>query len=312
MKAAAPGAQLWRRGGCIYAPGGDRWWARRYATLPTALLLDERTLRLFFASIDDHDFGRIGYVDLDPRDPRRILREAREPILDLGPLGRFDDSGVNPSCALVVDGAVRLYYIGWQRCERVPYMLFAGLAHGRGDAPFEVAAPVPVLDRTAAEPFSRAAPFVLAEGSGYRMWYWSCLRWTAGPNGVRYHNVIRHLTSPDGVQWPDAGSLCLEPRAPDEYSVGRPWVVRDDDLYRMWYSIRGHREPYRLGYAESRDGLAWTRRDEAVGITRSAEGWDSEMLCYPCVVDAGGHRLLFYNGNRHGESGFGYAILEQD
>jgi hypothetical protein len=36
------------------------------------------------------------------------------------------------------------------------------------------------------------------------------------------------------------------------------------------------------------------------------------MVCYPFVIDAAGKRYLFYNGNRHGATGFGYAILEQD
>ena len=56
----------------------------------------------------------------------------------------------------------------------------------------------------------------------------------------------------------------------------------------MWYSIRSHNRPYRIGYAESGDGQHWERRDDAVGIQASSEGWDSEMICYPCVVDVNG------------------------
>jgi hypothetical protein len=62
-----------------------------------------------------------------------------------------------------------------------------------------------------------------------------------------------------------------------------------------------------MGYAESTDGVIWERQDERVGIEKSASGWDSEMVCYPCVADIDGRRLLFYNGNRRGASGFGVA-----
>jgi hypothetical protein len=82
-------------------------------------------------------------------------------------------------------------------------------------------------------------------------------------------------------------------------------------MYRMWYSIRSRVEPYRIGYAESADGIVWQRRDAEAGIARSETGWDSEMVCYPCVVDAGDRRYLFYNGNRHGSTGFGCAVLEE-
>ena len=78
----------------------------------------------------------------------------------------------------------------------------------------------------------------------------------------------------------------------------------------MWYSIRSTHEPYKIGYAESIDGLNWTRKDHLVGIHRSDTGWDSEMICYPCVIPFKGKYYMFYNGNRHGSTGFGYAIWE--
>jgi len=31
------------------------------------------------------------------------------------------------------------------------------------------------------------------------------------------------------------------------------------------------------------------------------------MICYAYVVDAGTNRYLFFNGNRHGSTGFGVA-----
>lgn len=303
---------IWQKRGLVYRPTGDLWWARRYATLPTVLPVDETTLRVYFAALDEHKFGRIGFVDLDASDPSRILREELEPVLDLGALGSFDDCGVNASCALTVGDRCYLYYIGWQRCERVPYMLFTGLATSSDQRRFERIARVPILDRTDAEPFSRSAPFVLPVDGGYRMWYWSCVQWSVGTGGLHYNNVIRHAASQDGVHWQASEAVCLEPDWPGEYSLGRPWVVRDGPLYRMWFSVRSEAEPYRFGYAESSDGLTWVRKDTLVGIDRSADGWDSEMVCYPCVVDAAGRRYLFYNGNRHGATGFGYAILEQD
>jgi len=303
---------IWRKAGLVFRPSGERWWARRYATIPTVEVLDSSTLRVYFAALDEHSYGRIGYVDLDARDPRRVLAESAEPVLDLGELGSFDDCGVNASCAITVAGQCYLYYIGWQRCARVPYMLFSGLAVSDDRQRFSRFARTPILDRTPAEPFSRSAPFVLAEDGGFRMWYWSCLHWSDERGGPHYNNVIRHAVSADGVQWQSTEAVCLEPRWPHEYSLGRPWVIRAGDRYRMWFSIRSHDQAYRLGYAESADGYRWSRDDSAVGLARSASGWDSEMVCYPCVVDVAGRRYLFYNGNHHGASGFGYAVLEQE
>ncbi|MBI3607906.1 MAG: hypothetical protein HY207_08060 [Nitrospirae bacterium] len=301
----------WRKLGHVYVPGGEDWWARSYALLPTVEVRSDRVLRIYFASLDDQQYGRIGWVDVESADPRRIVGIARMPVLDLGELGGFDDSGVNPSCLITVDGRRHLYYIGWQRCARVPYMLFTGLALGQPDGEsFDRLARTPVLDRTPQEPFSRSAPIVLVEGTTMKMWYWSCVKWTVRDGRVHYNNVIRYATSLDGVNWIAYPQTCVEPDFIDEYSVGRPCVMRDGGLYRMWYSVRSFSARYRIGYAESADGMHWVRKDGDAGIERSDHGWDSEMICYPFVMDAAGRRYLFYNGNHHGKTGFGCAVLD--
>lgn len=303
----------WRKLGLVYAPGGERWWARSHAFIPTTHLRGDGGLRVYFTGLDEERYGRVGFVDLDPRDPSRVVYECQEPVLGVGPLGAFDDSGVNASCVVVVDEVPHLFYIGWQRAVRVPYMLFTGLARGdRAGESFERVQGVPVLDRTADEPFSRSAPCVVVSDGRWRAWYWSCRYWVDDPAlGVRYDNVLRLAESMDGVRWTVHPEPLLEPEG-DDYSLGRPWVIREGSRYRMWYSIRSRTRPYRIGYAESPDGVSWRRLDDRAGLEVSATGWDSEMVCFPCVVDAGGQRLMFYNGNRHGATGFGVAVLEQD
>ncbi len=301
----------WRKLGLTYAPSGELWWARSYATIPTAEVLDDERIRVYFASLDENRFGRIGYVDLDANDPTRVLNETREPILDIGELGTFDDSGVNPSCIISVDGKKYLYYIGWQRCERVPYMLFTGLAISEYPSLFKRYSRVPVLDRTVHEPFSRSAPFVLYDEKFYRVWYWSCENWSDENGSIHYNNVIRYTESADGIHWKNPGHICITPDWKKDYAVGRPWVVFDEKIFKMWYSIRSMgKVSYRIGYAESIDGLTWIRKDQESGIALSDSGWDSEMICYPCVVDVKGKRYMFYNGNRHGLTGFGCAVLD--
>ena len=86
-------------------------------------------------------------------------------------------------------------------------------------------------------------------------------------------------------------------------------MVKDADVYRMWYSYRG--AAYRIGYAESPDGLRWERRDAEAGIGLSASGWDSEMVAYPVVFDHAGERYMLYNGNGYGRTGIGLAVLER-
>lgn len=299
----------WRKLGLVWRPCGRHWWARGYAHMPTPELLDERTLRVYFAVLDQYKFGRPAWVDVDARNPTHVLREATEPLLDLGEPGTFDDSGVVPSYFAPVAGRRCLYYIGWQRCERVPYKMFTGLAEPHAGG-YRRASAAPLIDRTGAEPFLRANPSILIEEGRYRAWYVSATGWTTVADQPYPLYVIRHAESADGRHWSDDGPICIAHEGPEEFGISRPWVLRDADCYRMWYSVRSRCAPYRIGYAESADGLRWERKDDEVGMQRSADGWDAEMICFPAVIDVHGRRLMFYNGNRHGATGFGVAILE--
>lgn len=299
-------AVTWRRYGALFRPEGDQNWARTHALLPTAEVLGGSRLRVYFASMDAQKLGRVGSLILRLGDEPCVEEVAPEPVLDLGPLGCFDDSGVTPSC-VVRDGERRLlFYIGWQRAERVPYMLFTGLAEGRGER-FERLSSVPVLDRIHSEPYSRGAPCVVWDGTAWRAYYWSCSTWSETGGQVHYNNDIRLLRSDRADHWEGAGDVVMRAQDPDVYSEGRPWVLRDASGWHMWFSSRSHSEPaYRISYAFSEDGVTWTR-SEAMALDPSGTGWDSEMTCYPCVVDVGGRRWMLYNGNGMGETGLGLA-----
>jgi predicted GH43/DUF377 family glycosyl hydrolase len=300
----------WQKRGLVYVPTGEQWWAKSHAFIPTAEVLEDR-IRVYFTSLDVNKFGRIGYVEVDIEKPSKILFLTNEPVLDIGILGTFDDCGVNASCVVNVKDKKYLYYIGWQRVERVPYMLFSGLAISLdGGKSFERYSNAPVLDRTPSESFSRSAPFVFIDRGLFKTWYWSCTNWSVENGWVHYNNVIKYAESTDGINWKSTNDICIAPDGKEDYSVGRPWVIKDGGIHKMWYSIRSKTKPYSMGYAESMDGLNWVRKDNEVGIDTSEAGWDSGMICFPCVVDAKGKRYMFYNGNRHGETGFGYAVLE--
>jgi hypothetical protein len=301
----------WRKLGLLFAPDGSVPWARGYAFMPTVHVLSDAIVRVYFTALDDAKFGRIGFVDLDRGNLSKIVAVSAEPVLDLGEQGTFDDSGVSASCVIRFDHEIFLYYVGWQRCERVPYMLFTGVATSADGSKFERRFQTPVLDRTAREPFLRSGPTIVSTDRGFQMWYNSGLRWTTVVGNFYPTYIIRSARSKDGIEWSEVDGISIDFAAEDEFGLARPWVVHESGVYQMWYSIRSRTRPYRIGYAESIDSIHWTRKDEEAGITASETGWDSQMICYPCVIDIDGRRYMFYNGNRHGSTGFGYAVAER-
>src|SRR5262245_58108088 len=166
----------------------------------------------------------------------------------------------------------------------------------------------PLLDRNNVDPFLTASPWVIVEDGVWRMWYVSASKWALEDGRPKHFYNIRYAESNDGVSWRRDGTVCIDFADQDEYAFARPCVIKErDGCYRMWYSYRGNR--YRIGHAESHDGISWERRDADVGIEASPEGWDSEMIEYPAVFDLSGDRYMLYNGNGYGRSGMGLAIL---
>lgn len=299
----------WQKRGLVYVPDGSVGWAKSHAMLPTPWLIDGGPLRVFIGCCDGDMVGRIGFVDLDPTEPTRVLRISDKPVLDIGVDGAFDDSGVIPSCVIQRDDKVWLYYVGFQRGVRVRYFMFSGLAVSEdGGETFARFSEAPVLDRVDGEIVARTAPYVRRGGGGWRIWYVGGDRFIE----VRHKQVptytLRSLQSADGASWRGTGRSLFGFGSVDEYGFGRPWILDTGSGYQMWYSIRSVNLGYRLGFATSADGEVWRRRDHEVGLDVSESGWDADMICYASVVVTDRNAFLFYNGNDYGRTGFGVAI----
>lgn len=306
----------WIKKGLLYSPDKSIWWSYYYGILPTPIFLEqENKIRIYFATTDAERYGRITYIDVDADNPSNIIYKHNSYVLDIGEAGQFDDCGVNPSCMLEIKGEKYLYYIGYQRCHRVPYMLFAGIAKISDDGQLSRVQKTPILDRIDSEPFIRSATTITKDKGRYKMWYVSAHTWEKIDSRI-FHNkllpnyTIRYTDSTDGFHWNEPTHQAIQYQDADEFGFGRPWVVKLNGTYHMWYSVRRRNITYRIGYATSSDGKEWNRKDKEVGIDVSENGWDSEMICYPAVIKVRDKAYMFYNGNKNGETGFGYAVLE--
>lgn len=300
----------WLKQGLVIEPPVNLPWVASHAAVPHAEAFPDGRARVYFTTRDERRRSHIAVAEFEPGDWTPNV--APEPVLRPGPLGAFDDSGVMTSCLVRHEGTEHLYYQGWQLGVTVPFRVFVGCAvRTSEDESFERVSPAPVVGPNAVDPFMCSSPWVLVENGLWRMWYVSNIGWDADDRGrPRYRVHIKYAESGDGLSWERDGHVCIDFADPSEYAISRPCVLKDGELFRLWYSYRGL--AYRIGYAESRDGLTWTRRDDVAGIDVSEDGWDSEMVEYACVFDRAGERTMLYNGNGYGETGIGRAILASD
>ena len=113
-------------------------------------------------------------------------------------------------------------------------------------------------------------PGIAAGQTCYRMWY-------VGNNDPDDGELRRigYAVSPDGVEWarvpgPAADGSVLDPGPKgdfDEYGLSSPTVIKDGDVYKMWYVGLGPKNSIQgIGLATSSDGSTWQR------VRGSAEG----------------------------------------
>lgn len=300
----------WQKLGRVYVARGDFNWDYSHAYIPTPVLLEKEAIRIYVSFLDREMIGRIGYVDVSSRDPMNVLCVSSLPVLDVGEPGTFDDSGVTPASIVKTNDSILLYYIGWQRHTKIRYTLFGGLAESFdvGES-FKRFSQVPILERSDDELFVRSAPCVTTSNQGSKCWYIAGSEWiTLNGKAVPTYNM-RYIESADGRTWPRHGRVILGLNDPDEFGFGRPWIWKDGNKFRMWFSIRYKSKGYRLGYAESDDGIVWHRLPMQEGLDVSDHGWDSEMICFAAVIETEYGTYLFYNGNNYGATGFGVAEL---
>jgi hypothetical protein len=301
----------WKKLGHLFQPDGTLPWMRSHAANPFGVRLAGDRWRVFFTCRDDQQRSHIASLTMDPGRDFALSEISTEPVLAPGPPGAFDDSGCAVGYVVPVGGRLRLYYLGWNLKVTVPWLNTIGLAiEDPATGRFERWSPAPMMDRDRHDPFTISYPSLLREEGRWRMWYGSNLQWGKVQEDMQH--VIKYAESRDGLHWRREGRVVVGLEHENEYALSKPFVLRDPDRYRMWYSYRGRGQvsTYRIGYAESPDGLQWTRRDDEAGIDVSADGWDAEMVCYPFVFDHGGRRYMLYNGNGYGRSGFGVAVLE--
>lgn len=283
-----------------------------FASVPSVISQSQNVFRIIFSSRNDKNQSNPYFVDFDIK-KLEIISKARPVEIKLGALGSFDDSGIMPSSFLSINNEVWMYYIGWNLGVTVPFRNSIGLAVSKDNGKsFTKKYNGPIIDRNKDEPFFVASNCVLFHEGIFKIWYLSCVKWEKIDGKIHHFYHIKYAFSSDGISWTRNNQVAIDFKSDIENAISVPRVIIEHGLYKMWYSYRDLNSTYRIGYAESFDGLKWTRLDDIVRLDLSINGWDNEMICYPFILDHEGSRYMLYNGNGYGRTGFGIAKLNDN
>jgi hypothetical protein len=212
----------WEKRGLVYGPTNDAWWAQRGALQPTPWVRPEGSIRIFAGFRTFEGVSRVGYVDVSGEDPMRLIRVSKQPVLDVGAPGSFDENGVVPCAVIERDKKLYLYFAGYQLGQKVRFCVFGGLAISTDEGEsFHRFSKVPITDRTDDEMLFRVIHTIMPEGGGWRVWYGGGSDFTTDGGKQLPNYDIRHAYSTDGTSLSRDFKVCVTMNN-DEYRVGRP------------------------------------------------------------------------------------------
>ena len=311
----------WIKKGIIFKANEHFTWMSCYTTPVAAIVLDTK-IRVFFstrskADIKGNFISYVSFLDVDKNEPNKILYLHDKSLIKLGEPGTFDEFGTMVAKPVMRDKKIYLYYMGWQRLSGItaPYQVTIGLAisHDFG-LTFSKVSNGPIIGIDYFDPISIGNVSVIIDEGLWKIWYTSYTKWKFGGKKPTPDYIIKYAESDNGIFWQKKNIIAIHE---NEFGgVATPSVIKKNDQYHMWFGYRppfdnnGNIHGYKIGYANSFDGEKWERNDAASSIYTSENGWDSEMICYPHVVESDGKVMMFYCGNKFGLEGFGYAELQ--
>jgi len=137
--------------------------------------------------------------------------------------------------------------------------------------------------------------------------------WYSGYN-LSSSYKIGYATSPDGTTWTKyAGNPVIGTGAPgewDDMSVISQTVIKDGATFKMWYGGFNASNNFRIGYANSTDGITWIKYAANPVLDLGAPGeWDDFSVYLPTVLYDGITYEMWYSGRNTTSSYFriGYA-----
>lgn len=240
------------------------------------------------------------------------LKQYLHPIeidIPLGKPGMFDHYGVMPTDIITLDDNIKyLYYIGWSLRKDISYHNTLGLAISKDNGiTWTKYSDGPIFNSSTLEPGFIGTAKVYKDKDNWIMYYLSCREWIDNNGKLEPTYDIKIATSVNGIDWLPTNKIAI-PLEENEGGIASFQMIGN----QAWFSVRGKlsyrdniNESYKIKSATLINNK-WIRNKE-IELDISSNGWDSEMVAYPYIVKENDKLIMFYNGNKFGKTGFGYA-----
>ncbi|MEN8193371.1 MAG: T9SS type A sorting domain-containing protein [Bacteroidota bacterium] len=136
---------------------------------------------------------------------------------------------------------------------------------------------------------------VVYESGKYNMYYAAKDK---GINSMSLNMYIGYTYSVDGMTWENNNKnlIISSDEKWEKYGFLDAMVIVVNSIWHMWYVCPADEkisDTY-LGYATSRDGIKWEKREGKLNFFKSKEGWDSGGIFPLSIVYNGSNFIMYY------------------
>ena len=292
----------WEKLGLVFKPTGQNKTLYAYGSMPMALQINNNLFRFYFSSRDSKNSSSINFIEVNIKNPNKILKISKKPVLSMGPLGHFDDNGVYSGCLFRFMGDLFMFYSGRSNGEGNLFYMNIGLAVSKDNGlSFKRVKNYPILSRSEYDPWLVTAPSVFEKNNQFYMVYTSGI---AIFKDRTSNYDLKLARSDDFFNWRSTGKIVI-PLNDGESNISTPSIIYLNNKFHLWFSVKPNDGQYRIGYASSSNGMNWKRDDKLMGLNIGGASFDEYSVCYPNIFIYENYIYMLYSGSFNGKDGFG-------
>tara|TARA_X000000368_G_C22999010_1_gene698085 strand:+ start:364 stop:1254 length:891 start_codon:yes stop_codon:yes gene_type:complete len=294
--------QNWIKKGLLLKRNQKIEWMSHHLGPTFAVSRKDRFIDIFFSARNKENISSIGKFTFDTK--LKIKTKCKK-IFAFSKSNLPDQHGVSYPVIYNQNNKTYLYYVGWKKNEKYKFENNLLLAVKKNKKFIRLKK----IFNSKLSPFGSGSCFIIKKKNIFYMWFTSFIKKnTKMKNNLNYEYLIKLAKSRNLINWKINTRNCINFKSKQENAISKPSVIFKDKQYHMWYCYRGRK--YKIGYASSKDGLIWTRKDHKIKFIGKNYNWDNLEKCYPSIVNIRKKIYMIYSGNNYGKNGIGYSILK--
>lgn len=293
--------QNWVKQGLLIKKNPQIKWMSNYIGPCFAISRNNRYIDIYFSSRDKYNISTIGKFSFDTKLEKKSKFRK---ILTVSNSRSFDKHGVSYPLIYNYRKKKYLFYVGWKKNTKYKFENTLAFAIKKKEIFYNFKK----IFNKKNSLYGSGSCYILKNNNKHFLWFTSFIKKNEKKkNNTHYKYLIKLATSHNLKKWRTISKPCINFLSENEVAISKPTVIYKNNNFHMWYCYRGKK--YKIGYAISKNGKDWIRKDNLVKFIGKNLNWDKNEKCYPSVIKHDKKFYMFYSGNNYGKDGVGYAIL---